>query len=224
VPKPDGPDTKARILDAAERLFSEHGFSATSMRAIASGADVNLAAAHYHFGGKEAVLGAVIRRRLEPINRKRLAAVRRAVEAAGTGVPSIEAILEAFFDPAFETIERMGDAGTRFVRLVGRMHTDPDDDVRELFMAQFREIVPAFFDAFRRALPRQSEQVVGWKMHFVVGAMAHTLAWTREIGAKTVGGAVGESIDPRVLRDTLIAFCAGGLRAGVEVPMTEDGR
>ena len=222
--KSDAPDTKARILDAAELLFSEHGFRATSMRAITSAGDVNLAAAHYHFGSKEAVLSAVLRRRLEPINRRRLEAVRTAVETAGAGVPSIEEILEAFFDPAFETVDRMGEAGARFVRLAGRLHSDPDDDARELFMLQFREIVPAFFDAFRRALPGHSEQVVGWKMHFLVGALAHTLAWTRKPGDTSTVGPLGPATEPREVRDTLIAFCAAGLRAQVATRTMEDCR
>ena len=40
--------TKAQILDAAERLFGEHGFAATSLRAITAAAKVNLAAVNYH--------------------------------------------------------------------------------------------------------------------------------------------------------------------------------
>ncbi|WP_143296580.1 helix-turn-helix domain-containing protein, partial [Burkholderia pseudomallei] len=48
--------TKARILDAAEDLFIEHGFEAMSMRQITSRAAVNLAAVNYHFGSKEALI------------------------------------------------------------------------------------------------------------------------------------------------------------------------
>ena len=42
--------TKDRILDAAESLFMEHGFEATSLRSITAAAAVNLAAVNYHFG------------------------------------------------------------------------------------------------------------------------------------------------------------------------------
>ena len=41
--------TKDRLLDSAERLFSEQGFAGTSLRAITSDADVNLASVNYHF-------------------------------------------------------------------------------------------------------------------------------------------------------------------------------
>lgn len=48
----DGDDTRARLLQAALRLFSEHGFARTSVRAIAVAAGTNVAAIAYHFGDK----------------------------------------------------------------------------------------------------------------------------------------------------------------------------
>lgn len=65
-------DTKARILDTAERLFAEQGYAETSMRCITSGAGVNLASVNYHFGSKEALLLEVIARRIGPVNEARM--------------------------------------------------------------------------------------------------------------------------------------------------------
>src|SRR5262245_60033108 len=45
--------TRARLLDAAEKLFAEFGFEGTSVRAINAEADVNSGAIHYHFRTKE---------------------------------------------------------------------------------------------------------------------------------------------------------------------------
>lgn len=45
-------DTKARILEVASTLFAENGFEGTSIRDIASAAEVNLAAVNYHFKNK----------------------------------------------------------------------------------------------------------------------------------------------------------------------------
>ena len=67
------PDTKQRILDVAERLFATRGFHATSLRAITRAAEVNLAAVNYHFGSKDALLEAVMLRRLGPLNEIRQA-------------------------------------------------------------------------------------------------------------------------------------------------------
>ena len=51
--------TKTKILDTAERLFAQKGFDAVSLRNIVEAAKVNLAAVHYHFGSKQALLHAL---------------------------------------------------------------------------------------------------------------------------------------------------------------------
>ena len=75
--------TKDRILDAAESLFMEHGFEATSLRAITAAAGVNLAAVNYHFGSKEELFQAVLTRRLDPMNQQRVELLTRFEHAGG---------------------------------------------------------------------------------------------------------------------------------------------
>jgi AcrR family transcriptional regulator len=53
-------DTKARILDATEKLFIEVGYEATSLRQVTSRAIVNLAAVNYHFRSKEIMMQSVL--------------------------------------------------------------------------------------------------------------------------------------------------------------------
>jgi AcrR family transcriptional regulator len=48
-----GPDTRARLIGAARRLFAERGYAATSTRMIAREAGVNLGGIQYHFGSKQ---------------------------------------------------------------------------------------------------------------------------------------------------------------------------
>ena len=79
------PATKDRILDAAEGLFMEHGFEATSLRSITAAAAVNLAAVNYHFGSKEELFQAVLTRRLDPMNQRRLALLDRFEREEGDG-------------------------------------------------------------------------------------------------------------------------------------------
>ena len=76
-------NTKDRLLDAAERLFADKGYSATSLRDITQKAEVNLAAVNYHFGSKEALLSAALERRFDPVNRKRLELLDAAEAEAG---------------------------------------------------------------------------------------------------------------------------------------------
>ena len=53
--------TRDRILKAAERLFAERGYDATSVRAIVAKARVNQAAINYHFSGKDGLYREVLR-------------------------------------------------------------------------------------------------------------------------------------------------------------------
>lgn len=50
------PDTRQKILKAAEELFSQKGFEGASIRDIAAQAGVNKSLVHYHFKSKSDVL------------------------------------------------------------------------------------------------------------------------------------------------------------------------
>jgi len=60
-----GPDdnTRDRLLDQAEKLFSEKGFEAVSVREITNASGCNLAAVNYHFGSKKKLYLAVFQER-----------------------------------------------------------------------------------------------------------------------------------------------------------------
>src|SRR5215468_2668082 len=94
--------TKARILDAAEVLFMEHGFEATSLRAITAAAGVNLAAVNYHFGSKEELFQAVLTRRLDPMNQERVDLLTRLENEVAPRPLPCERILNAMFMPALK--------------------------------------------------------------------------------------------------------------------------
>jgi len=51
-----GGETRDRIFDAALTLFREHGFDATTMRAVAAVADQSLGAAYHYFRSKESIV------------------------------------------------------------------------------------------------------------------------------------------------------------------------
>lgn len=53
------------LLDAATRCLYDKGYGRTTARDIATGAGVSLAAIGYHYGSKEALLNAALRRALE---------------------------------------------------------------------------------------------------------------------------------------------------------------
>ncbi len=59
---PTALDTRDRILQTAGELFGQQGFKPTTIRQIATSANVNIAAIHYHFGDKQGLYGAVLER------------------------------------------------------------------------------------------------------------------------------------------------------------------
>jgi len=194
--------TKQRILDAAEELFGEHGYSATSLRHIIAEAGVNLAAIHYHFGSKQDLLDQVILRKAGPMNARRLALLDRFEEEAAPEPASVEKILEAFIAPAI-----LIDKSPEFVKLMGRVHAE--GLMPEIAQRNFQPTIDRFLSALRRALPQMTAAELAWKAHFSLGAMAHTLTVPTEIDAQ----AAHES--PDVIVQRLVAFVSGGFRAPV---------
>src|SRR5262249_27964321 len=48
----DDPETRERLINAAERMFAERGVKKVTVREICRAAHANVAAVNYHFGGK----------------------------------------------------------------------------------------------------------------------------------------------------------------------------
>jgi AcrR family transcriptional regulator len=48
--------TRARLLDAAREVFSQHSFQGATVREICRRAEANVAAVNYHFGSKDGLL------------------------------------------------------------------------------------------------------------------------------------------------------------------------
>ncbi len=57
-------DKQLKIIDTAEKLFSNNGFEGTSVRDIAKESDINVAMVSYYFGSKEKLLEAIFAYRI----------------------------------------------------------------------------------------------------------------------------------------------------------------
>jgi AcrR family transcriptional regulator len=62
-----GQETRVKILGAARQMLVEHGAGGTSTRSVADEAGVPLSLVHYHFGGKQGLLVAVLERENEQL-------------------------------------------------------------------------------------------------------------------------------------------------------------
>lgn len=173
-----GAATKERILDVAESLFMTHGFEATSLRSITAAAGVNLAAANYHFGSKEALFEAVLTRRLDPMNQRRVALLDELEREVFPNSVACARILAALFIPALELARDPERGGTNFLRLLGRAYADPAPFIRRFLSEQYAPMITRFKAAFGKALPELPKRELSWRLHFMMGALSYTLAGT----------------------------------------------
>ncbi len=204
-------DTKARILDTAERLFAERGYDGASLRAITAAAKVNLAAVNYHFSSKQALLQAVFARKLSPMNRQRLALLEAFEAESGRDPVPVEKLAYAFIAPVLRLLEQPHGANVSFGKLLGQMYANPSISVRRLFLAEIKEVVRRFQAAFRRSLPGLSSEEVFWRMFFGIGAVIQLLAagWMIPM----VSGNQTDLSDVDGIIDQLTAYMVGGLSA-----------
>jgi len=195
-----------RILDAAEQLFAEEGFHATSLRQITQAAEVNLAAVNYHFGSKQALILAVFRRRLDALNKARLERLEQSL--SDEQAPDLEEILDAFIVPALALTHGSAENGHPFMRILMRAFADRDDQLHRALSAEYAHVMRRFAGAIATALPGVEEKQLRRQLDFIVGALTHTMS---ECSAK----------DARAIADDLVQFAAAGLRSAVSVPSVD---
>jgi AcrR family transcriptional regulator len=170
-------DTRDKILGAAESLFVERGFSATSLRAIADRAGVNLAATNYHFGSKKGLLAEVFHRRVGPITEQRISNLDQ-LEKSGLAL-STRNVLEAFFQPLARD-----DLYTLTPAVIGWIYSEPEAVLRPLFEQEFITVSLRFQTALATILPQLEPGELKWRFHFMIGSKIHLLKLNAPLGSK----------------------------------------
>jgi AcrR family transcriptional regulator len=206
-------DTKEKILDAAERLFADHGFAATPLRQITAEAGVNLAAVNYHFHSKEALLSAVLERKVQPVNVRRIELLDQALSEAGESRPSLKKVIRAFIQPVFEA-RGAGIELSNFSRLMARLASEPDEWAVAVMSHHMKAVVERFIPAFGAALGVGNRVTVAWAAHLSMGTMAHSLMGLPVLNKMT--GFDPCASNPAEHLERLISYIAGGMRALAE--------
>lgn len=206
-----GGDTKSSLLDAAESLIAEKGVARASLRAITQLAKANLAAANYHFGSKEGLVRAVVRRHLRPMNAQRLELLDEVLAEAGDEGPELEPLVRAFIGPVVRYGTELRGRRRHIARLFGRAMTQHDETLRSVILEELQEVIQRFVDAFAEALPHLERRELWWRFHFMVGSMAHLMA-TGDILAKVTEG-LCDLEDHEGIVDRLTIYVCAGLRA-----------
>src|SRR5580693_9018558 len=162
--------TRAAILDAAERLYADRGFADVTLRDIVAAAGVNLAAVNYHFGSKDELIAELFVTRGVATNRARLTELK-AAETAGNGRADIKVILRALVGPTLRGCLGSDNEQSTAAHFMIRASIESVPPIRRI---KNREIdhLRKFAAAMRRSLPDCSDADLYWGLHFAL-AMAH---------------------------------------------------
>ncbi len=211
-------DTANQILDVAERLFASKGIDKVSLREIvrASGQS-NLSAAHYHFGSREALIGALLARRIRTINVVRHQRMDE-LEASGRGGDA--------YAIAIATIHVLGEMvkgtpwGADYVRVVAQAIFIHDRDVWNYLDPATLSGHNRVRDMLRRALPHLSPRVFKDRIWMLNNQATYGIArWVHRHGAVTQANSRRYGT---LIRNTA-DFLAAGMVAPIGEPTSADG-
>ena len=202
--------TRTAILNAAEQLYAERGFSDVTMRDIVAAADVNLAAVNYHFGSKDELIAELFVTRSIATNRERLNELKSAEEAGGGRAP-IDAVMRALVGPTLRGClgpDRQRATAARFMIRTSMEAVPPIRKIRNREISHLRR----FAAAMRRSLPNVADADIYWGLHFAL-AMAHQTIRDSERLIKLSDGLCDlddvDGIISRVVAASILALTTG---------------
>ena len=204
------PATVDRILDAAETLFAEHGFSETSLRSITSKAGVNLAAVNYHFGSKKALIQAVFARFLDPLM-VNLSAALSDYESGDEAV-DLEGILHLLVDQIMAVEPRNAEDLSVCMRLIGLAYTQGQGHLKKYLREVYGEVFQQYLQLMVRACPELPVGDLFWRVYFILGSAVFTLSGANALRAIAEND-YGVHHDLEDIMRKMVPFMAAGLRA-----------
>ena len=202
-------DTRDLILDAAEQLFSKHGFYGVTIREVAREAGVDTALVHYYFGAKRALFDAVFLRRAEVWNNERVDAINRYAGEMGDAM-TLEGLFEAFLRPPFQWSMKGGPGWKHYSALVAQTNANPTFG-GETMARYYDPAIRRLIELIKRVLPEAREVDLYWAYHNLSGALTLTLGETGRLDR--LSGGLCRSGDLETAGDYLVRFAAAGFRA-----------
>ena len=202
-------ETRDLILDAAEDLFSKHGFYGVTIREVAREAGVDTALIHYYFGAKRELFDAVFTRRAKIWNDERVAAMDRYAASAGEAM-TLEGLLDAFLRPPFEWSLKGGPGWKHYAALVAQSNANPMFG-GETMARYFDPTVWRLIELIACLLPEASKADLYWGYHNLSGALTLTLGETGRLDR--LSGGLCRSGDLESACAYMVRFAAAGFRA-----------
>ncbi|WP_346913047.1 CerR family C-terminal domain-containing protein [uncultured Roseibium sp.] len=160
--------TRARIMDAAERVFAELGYDGSSVRKIATLASVPVALINYHFGSKEGLYRALFEKRVPTIYDQRVTGLQLARSEPDLD-RRIELVVKALIYPMFNL--RGSEKSSYFGQIMARELSDPSAETRGIFRDMFDPVAQMMIEAIAECFPHWTKAEVHWAYHTMLGAM-----------------------------------------------------
>jgi AcrR family transcriptional regulator len=212
-------ETRELILDAAEDLFSKHGFYGVTIREVAREAGVDTALVHYYFVAKRGLFDAVFLRRAEVWNNERVEAINRYARDAGPDGMTLEGLFTAFLRPPFQWALKGGPGWKHYAALVAQTNANPTFG-GETMARYFDPAIRRLIEMIKLLLPEAREKDLYWAYHNLSGALTLTLGETGRLDR--LSGGLCQSGDLETASDYMVRFAAAGFRA-VCAPPSEVG-
>ena len=107
---------------------------------------------------------------------------------------------------------------TVFRPLMARLHGVPRELHTRIIEENFGSLLQRFVEALSQALPDIPAEELKWRMIFLIGAMAQTMAWGSIFSRLMENGTRVDDFDELISR--LISFGAAGLKAALPKSIT----
>jgi len=165
--------TREQILDAAEILFSEKGFSNTSVRNITKKANCNLAAVNYHFRGKKNLYTEVFRRRMGLLTKQRITSLEKKLYEKDHHM-ALESLILVFVEIFIELFVKTA-SGSSFMKLMQHERHDPNLP-KGLFLEEVVQPVRSIMrEAFLVVCPELSRMEADLCLHSIVAQVINLM-------------------------------------------------
>lgn len=205
-------DTVDRILDAAELLFAEKGFSETSLRMITSKAKVNLAAVNYHFGSKNSLIQAVFSRFLGPLSRLMEQGLKEnAWSQNGTPAPKLEDILRLYTRSLLKIPTSHEHGVSIFMRLLGLAYTQSQGHLRKYLEQEYARTFRLFMQLVKDSTPELTPTERFWRIQFTIGSLAFTMSSIQPL-TEILEDSASAKANPEQVVNYLVPYLLAGLK------------
>ena len=201
--------TIEQILDAAEALFSKHGFYGVTLKDVAKAVGVHHSLLNYYYKDKKALFDVVFARRAVVTSERRMKALDE-YEAHVDGKPTVEGALRTFLNTDLDLYIE-GDEGWKNYGTLGALVANTPQWGAELMDQYFDPVVLKLMGLLRDALPKAAKDDLFWGYHFVTGALMLTLARTGRIDKLSDGACQSE--DFAAVKQRMALFMAAGFIA-----------